>query len=424
MVNAAQKALEGFEGMPDNIRAVGYKVIDPHQFGQEGNKQDIIKNQQNTLNFSLLADSIRKADHEATIHYMRNVLKTRQVINPEFYRCMVSVFADLKKAKKYKELVQLSELLVQYYTVRDEVLSDPDREMIAQKRRYYAELSIQYKKFLWEEIHKTLEDEVKFNQCFTLDAQGELIFQVKAIHQEALKNIKSLPISFSFTPNDQCMINGWYELSAAGLKALLMDLKVAVESKPVVQQQTELNVVGSSAEVQQKTSFDMQELQLTLSDIATASTENKSKGAKKKKPPKTSQKPLPLTGLINKLNQTLTAGEVGFTKVPEETPIYPVSGKYIAKGRYYNYGIDPSLKIDTQRRANQGLLEAGEIVPKGKPGLRFLSANEKRKHGKDTIMKIAIPHQNLRIGLVEEETRVTGDGKTITLCNAKTTWRH
>lgn len=424
MVNAAQKTLEGFEGMPDDVRATAYSVLHPDQIFYEGNKQDIITNQQLNINTAFFAHSIRKVDYEGIIHYFGNIVESKKRTNPKYDVCLAKVLLDLTMAQKHKEIICLSQLLVRYYSISDEIISESDHDIILKKRSFYASLAVTHKKLLFAAFHETYPNEKKIRDAFILDPEGQFSFQIKGAYQETLKKIKSLPISFRVTSDNQCVISEWHLLSMEALKALLIDLQCAVELQQSDPIQNVSDTSDATANIEQNITFDMKEMQAALPDVSNHVTPKNTRTSKRKKDSKSPDQLLPLAGLIDKLNEKLTAGQLGFTKVPPGTPVYPVSGKFTPIGKYYACGIDPSLKIDSQRAQNQEVLEAGQVVSKGKPGLRFLSSNEKLKHGKDTIMKIAIPHQNLRIGLVEEETRVKGDGQTITLCNAKITWRH
>lgn len=109
------------------------------------------------------------------------------------------------------------------------------------------------------------------------------------------------------------------------------------------------------------------------------------------------------------------AHELGFKLDQADVPIYDISaGDHIPPGIYYSYGIQLQRGLrevsETDLREYQQILEEGQIVTRGRRGLRIVRPKESGLH-EQVLFKITHPRRDLRILMTPEEFVTDASGQ-------------
>ena len=443
LVLAAQKALEGYEVMPNHLSASGHNTINPYQTLRKGRKEDIIRFQKDVINGSLLLYSIYQADYSAAHLHLQNILASKHCSDPFFDAPFRRVFPTLIEQHQHQTIIQLSGDLLNYYThfQYDEFLSGGNlidlSNFFELKKQYYRQLHLGHKEQYLEGYRLTLMN-LNSLAYLTVSITPEFDIQLAFKDTVTLKQL-SLPkrrfsVSLQQINDHTYQLINWYELSPDTLKSYVLDLNIARGNAIAKQTLSHQSGAGVGATTTDPFEFDEMRQGLSQIDLLNQRKLPKRRRQHQNQPQPEDPVPAPLGDqrqLIHQLNaqlmhnETKTAGEIGFKNIDPETILYGISNEYLPKGQYYVYDTQmPRVKLNSALREQcKTLLESGEVVGPGKPGIRILTANERKKHD-GCIMKIAIPHQNDRVGIKEVETLESADGKTIRLCRPWNQWKH
>ena len=442
MILACQKTDEGYKNMPRNV--TGHAVL------TDGSNEVIAQNvdreyfvnhhETNTLDV-FINYFIHKDDYKTALTYMAKIVKAKVLTDCTFDDFFAPLYGKLKNNNQNKEILQFSEALIAYYTaVKKFNVSSGGNALNGgsviktseEKIKYYSDLHNRHKA---EHIENIKKAETYSFENFAIDFSENNDIQVVSAHTTFIDKILSQhPVSgrtLNKIDDQRYNLLNWYDYSPEKLQQHLMKLDKTL-SESLDNTHSDSSESSSSLSTTRirheslghQNNYDDQGS--SSSSRKSASVKSIPKGQKGKLPAEQ-----PLNHLLNRLdekflpNEPHRAADIGFESIDADTIVYDVSGNRVLKGLYYIYEGDMNELITDPPllKRFKNLIQAGEVVPPGKPGIRLLSQNEMDKHN-DCFMKLAIPGGiNPRIGIKEEET-IEKDGRAITLCRPTMIWKH
>lgn len=417
MLHAATKALEGYETLPmsEPYELYHYKDSPSRRQPILRDKATILRNQQYTIHYTLLFQSLQANDYRRAVLNLRELRKYQLYVSPSIDRFFPFALQALTEAGDYYTLHCLAKELAVHYSFKAKIPGlrlTENVSLIETKIQKYQSIAAQIEALIHDDLQRDIDTFVETKKP-TLQVHLDRHLGLRISHETRpleLSHIRSLA-PFGLDLQKVKRQNCW-----------VLTNYMNIDRQHLLQFLTNLNQTLSEMQDTSYT-FNMQSMRAAL-----PSTKAPKKHKLKKHAEQTGgacQPPVEFEAVPNPI--PLTSQRLGFKTDLGDTPIYPIHGAHVPKDYYYIYSdaFSRPMERSLEERYTE-LMKAGKVVGPHKTGIRFVGEKERHQRAlpTNTIMKLAIKRENERVAIALQETATDANGDTHKLCRAYHVFKH